>query len=139
MTSPSLAQRGGNGGLAAHGDEIGGDEAGGALGDRAQVDVVGQRHPGEEAAQQLDAGAQVGEGEAQLAVDELGRAQAGVDGLGRGRRGDEREAGRGDGVAQRVEDEGGQRRRGRGGQERLDVGDDEQRARARTGPARGRP
>ena len=106
-----VAQRGGHRGLPAHGDEIGGDEAGRALGDRAEVDVLGQRHPGEEAAQQLDAGAQVGEGEAQLAVDELGGAQAGVDGLGRGRGGDEREAGRGDGVAQRVEHEGGQRRR----------------------------
>ena len=133
MTSPSLAQRGGDGGLAAHGDEIGGDEAGRAFGDRAQVDVLGQRHPGEEAAQQLDPGAQVGEGEAQLAVDELGRAQAGVDGLGRGRRGDEREAGRGDRVAQRVEHEGGQRRRRGGGQQGLDVGDDEQRARTRPG------
>jgi hypothetical protein len=131
VTSPVLAQRGGDGGLAAHGDEVGGDEAGRAFGDRAQVDVLGQRHARQQAAQQLDPGAQVGEGEAQLAVDELGGAQAGVDGFGRGRGGDKREAGCGDGVAQRVEHEGGQRRRGRGGQERLDVGDDEQGARSR--------
>ena len=127
------AQCGGDRGLPAYGDEVGRDEAGCALGDRAQVDVVGQRHPGEEAAQQLDAGAQVGKGEAQLAVDEIRDAQARVDGLRRRCRGDERETRGGDGVAQGVEDQRGQRRRRRGREERLDVGDDEQRAHAGPG------
>ena len=84
--------------------------------------------PGARSAQQLGAGAQVGEGEAQLAVDELGGAQARVDGLGRGCRRHERESRGGDGVAQRVEHERGKGWRGRGREQGLDVGDDQDRA-----------
>ena len=134
-----LPQRGRDRGLAAHGDEIRRDEARRPFGDRAHVDVVGQRHPGEQPVQQLGAGAQIGKAETQLAVDEVRGAQAGVDGLGCGRGRDDREAGGGDRVAQGVEDEGRQRGRRHGREQRLDVGHDEHRARAGPSLLRGHP
>ena len=103
-------------GLTAHGHEIRDDEPGRALGHGLEVHALGERDGGQQAAQQLGADAQVGQGEAQLAVDEIGRAQARVDGFGRRRRGHQRQAGGADGVAQRVQHQRRERGRGGGGQ-----------------------
>ena len=131
-----MAQRRGDGGLPADGDEVGGDEPGRALGDRPEVDAVGGRHVDQQPAQQLGTRAQVRQGQAELAVDEVGGPQPGIDRLGRrGGRHQSEVRGR-DGGAESVEHEGGERGRVGGGQQGLDVGEqhDDRRVGTRRGP-----
>ena len=71
-----MPQRGGHGGLTADGDEVRGDEPGRALGDRLEVDAVGGRDVGQQTAQQLGAGPQVGQ-RAGRARGRRGRGRAG--------------------------------------------------------------
>ena len=131
-----MAQRRGDGGLPADGDEVRGDEPGRALGDRPEVDAVGGRDVDQQPAQQLGTRPQVRQGQAELAVGEVGGPQAGVDRLGRRGGGHQREVGGRDGGAESVEDEGGERGRVGGGQQGVDVGEqhDDRRVGTRRGP-----